>query len=212
MEVFSTEKILPAVTIEDCSKALDVATAIYAGGVSVMEITFRTSTAAESIASIRNNLPEMHIGAGTILNKEQLHRAQQAGAMFGLSPGFNRSVVEEAIRLNFPFIPGVMTPSDIELALELGFNILKLFPVAQLGGVDFLKALMGPYGHTKVRFIPMGGINLQNMSSYLYLKNVQSVGGSWLATEKLIEECDYEAIRLNTIEAKSIIKQVCNQL
>lgn len=212
MEIFSTEKILPAITIEDCSKAVDIAKAIYAGGVSMMEVTFRTNTAAESITAIRNNVPEMHIGAGTILNKEQLHRAQQAGALFGLSPGFNRSVVEEAMKLNFPFIPGVMTPSDIELALEFGYNILKLFPVAQLGGVDFLKALMGPYGHTKVMFIPMGGINLQNLSSYLYLKNVQSVGGSWLATEKLIEESDYEAIRLNTFEAMSIIKQVCNQL
>jgi len=205
--IFEAEKILPAVTLEDPSKALDTAKAIYAGGVHVMEITFRTNAAAESIALIRKSLPEMYIGAGTILNKEQLHQAQQAGAQFGLSPGFNPSVAAEAVRMNFPFIPGVMTPSDIELAVEAGCRILKLFPAAPIGGIDFLKALAGPYGHTGVTFIPMGGVSLQNLTSYLSLENVTAVGGSWLAAQQLIEERNYEAIRLNVTNAATLIKQ-----
>lgn len=204
-DIFETEKILPAVTLMDPLRALNTAKAIYAGGIGVMEITFRTSATIEAITAVRNDLPEMNIGAGTILNKEQLHQAQGAGAKFGLSPGFNPAIVKEAQAIDFPFIPGVATPSEIEAALELGCKILKLFPVAPFGGIDFLKTLLGPYRHTGVMFIPMGGVNMQNIISYLSLQNVISVGGSWLTSPALIEQGDYKQIELNARETSSFI-------
>lgn len=195
------KKILPAVTIEDSSKAVKVAKAILEGGLNVMEVPFRTAEAVHAIKAIRAELPTMNIGAGTILSIDQLHEAQQSGAQFGLAPGFNPSIVREAVRLNFPFIPGVMTPSDIELALELGCRILKLFPAAQVGGLEMLKALEGPYGHTGVKFIPMGGVNIQNIKAFIQQKTVIAVGGSWLATKNLISENNYPQIKSNVIEA-----------
>ena len=204
-QIFETEKILPAVTLADPAQALDTAKAIHAGGIGVMEITFRTSATIESITAIRKGLSQMQIGAGTILYKEQLHQAKQTGAQFGLSPGFNPTVAAEALKIDFPFIPGVMTPSEIEAALEMGYKVLKLFPAAQMGGTDYLKTLAGPYGHTGITFIPMGGVSLDNMTSYLSLKNVITVGGSWLATPQLIAEGNFETIRQNVAHATAVI-------
>ncbi|MEJ7779659.1 MAG: hypothetical protein WKF68_08710 [Daejeonella sp.] len=118
-----------------------------------------------------------------------------------MNPLRNRGLCKEAARLNFPFIPGVMTPSEIEVALELGCKILKLFPAAQAGGLEMLKALEGPYGHTGVKFIPMGGVNLQNMQQFIRHKSVIAVGGSWLAEKNLIAAGNYQKIKLNVMEA-----------
>ena len=153
MDHLFLKKILPAVTFQDSEKAIEVARAILEGGLNVMEVAFRTAEAISSLKKIRAELPEMNIGVGTILSMQQLYEAAESGAQFGLAPGFNPSIVKEALKLNFPFIPGVMTPSDIELALELGCKILKLFPAAQVGGLDMLKSLEGPYQHTGVKFI-----------------------------------------------------------
>jgi 2-dehydro-3-deoxyphosphogluconate aldolase/(4S)-4-hydroxy-2-oxoglutarate aldolase len=204
MEGFFTKRILPAVTFEDSNKALKVAKAILDGGLDVMEVPFRTGEACGAIRKIRAELADMHVGAGTILNVHQLHEAQQSGAQFGLAPGFNPSVVKEAIKIDFPFIPGVMTPSEVELALELGCKILKLFPAAQVGGLEMLKALEGPYAHTGVKFIPMGGVNIQNLKQFIAQKSVIAVGGSWLATQLLIANDDYKKITSNVAEALAL--------
>ncbi|BDD01204.1 bifunctional 4-hydroxy-2-oxoglutarate aldolase/2-dehydro-3-deoxy-phosphogluconate aldolase [Persicobacter psychrovividus] len=201
MEIFDKIKVLPAVTIPKKEQAVATAKAILAGGLALMEIPFRTEEAAECIALIRKEVPQMHIGAGTILTKEQLHQAKAAGASFALAPGFNPEVVKEAKAIGLPFIPGVMSPSEVELALELGCKVQKLFPATQAGGIGMLKALAGPYGHTGVQFIPMGGVSLKNMNDYLGAPNVVAVGGSWLATKPLIATGDFDQITFNVREA-----------
>lgn len=187
-------RLLPAVTLTEADTALNVAEAFLEAGLTVMEVTFRTQAAAASISSIAAAFPEMHIGAGTILSTEDLKAAADAGAAFGLAPGFNREVAGKALQLEFPFIPGVMTPSEIEQAFAGGFDILKLFPVQSMGGVDYIKKIEGPYRHTGMKFIPMGGINRQNMGSFLNCETVLAVGGSWLNPTSLIQQKKYREI------------------
>ncbi len=206
MEKFSIihalrQRILPAITFEKEVHVLPVAEALMNAGLPVMEIPFRTTIAEKAVTAIRKHFPAMNIGAGTILSAEQLKRAIGAGAQFGLSPGLNRIVCTAAMENNFSFIPGVMTPSEMEAAVEMGFTVLKLFPAEQIGGISFLKAMQGPYAQLDVQFIPMGGVKLSNMQSYLQQKNVIAVGGSWLAPVELMEQNNYEAIRQNVIGA-----------
>lgn len=189
-----SKKLLPAVTIPDEQAALSVAEAFLKGGLNVMEITLRTEAAAASIGAIAKTFPEMNIGAGTILTAEDLAAARDAGAQFGLSPGFRDEVIGEADKQNFPFIPGVMTPSEIEKALAAGFEVLKLFPAGNLGGPGYLKSMHGPYQHKNVQFIPMGGVDRSNMESYLRCENVIAAGGSWLCPKHLVLEKKYRYI------------------
>lgn len=179
-----SHRVLPAVTFAHIEEALPVAEALLKGGLSIIEVALRTEIAFETISAIAKNFPEMTIGAGTILTPHQLQQAKDAGAAFGLSPSLNFAVLDEAVRSQFPFIPGVMTPSEIETAFGKGFSVLKLFPASAIGGVAFLKAIQGPYAHLNIQFIPMGGINTENMNDYLALPNVIAVGGSWLTKKK----------------------------
>ena len=195
------QKILPAVTFYAEEDVLPVAEAFLEGGLRVMEIPFRTAIAEKAIAAIRKKFPEMNVGAGTLLNASQLQKAYNTGALFGLSPALNQTVINEAKRVNLPFIPGVMTPSEIELANELGFSIHKLFPAEQIGSISFLKAMLGPYEQLNLQFIPMGGVRIDNMAEYLKLKNVIAVGGSWMATKELMAAKNYKAIRNNVADA-----------
>ncbi|CAN5297072.1 bifunctional 4-hydroxy-2-oxoglutarate aldolase/2-dehydro-3-deoxy-phosphogluconate aldolase [soil metagenome] len=187
-------KLLPAVTLTEADTALRVAEAFLEAGLTVMEITFRTQSAASSISAIATTFPEMHVGAGTILTTENLKVAADSGAEFGLAPGYNKEVAGKALEQNFPFIPGVITPSEIECAFAAGFDVLKLFPIQSTGGVDYIKKIEGPYFHTGIKFIPMGGINQQNMGSYLDCKSVLAVGGSWLNPGSLIQLKKYQEI------------------
>ena len=195
------QKILPAVTFNSIDEALPVAEALLKGGLQVMELPFRTAVAAEAIGRIRKNFPEIYVGAGTLLSIMQLKQAMDAGALFGLAPGFNPAICKEAINNEFPFIPGVMTPSEMESAAALDFQILKLFPAAQLDGIRFLKALLDPYEQLQMQFIPMGGVSLQNMQEYLQLRNVIAVGGSWLASRELISGKQFHIITERVKEA-----------
>ena len=205
------QKILPAISIEDAEHVLPVAEALLRAGLNVMEIQFRTQQAVAAIEIIRKKFPDMNIGAGTLLSVEQLYNAINSGAQFGLSSSLNTKVCNEARQKNFPFIPGVMTPSEIELAFELGYNIQKLFPASQIGGASFLKAIFGPYEQLNIKFIPMGGVNQRNMTDYLKLKNVIALGGSWLATKELISNKNFTAIYNNVIEALKIAKECNNE-
>lgn len=200
------QKILPAITFDAVENVLPVAEALLKGGLQVMEIPFRTMVAERAVSLIRKEFPEMNVGAGTLLNIVQLHKAVDAGAQFGLSPGFNQTVCDEVKFIGFPFIPGVMTPSEIELASEQGYDIQKLFPAEQLGGVSFLKALQGPYDQLKIKFIPMGGVNMENITAYVKLKNVIAVGGSWLATKELMAAKNYKTINSNVVAALAAVK------
>ena len=200
------QKILPAITFDAIENALPVAEALLKAGLYVMEIPFRTTVAEKSVSLIRKKFPEMNVGAGTILNTVQLHKAVDAGARFGLSPGFNQTVCDEVKFISIPFIPGVMTPSEIELASEQGYTIQKLFPAEQLGGISFLKAMQGPYDQLKIKFIPMGGVNMENITAYAKLKNVIAVGGSWMVTKELMAAKNYKAITNNVAAALAAVK------
>ncbi len=201
LSTLSLQKILPAVTFLSPQHVLPVTEAMMRGGLRIMEVTLRTDVAMASIRTIKSKIAEMMIGAGTILTVDQLHEAIDAGAEFGLSPSLNLNVVKEANRLNFPFIPGVMTPSEIYTAYENGCTLLKIFPVSSIGGISFLKSVQSPYAHLQLRYVPMGGINPGNMKDYLELKNVIAVGGSWLAPEELMKKGDYAGIEKITRES-----------
>ena len=200
------QRILPALTFPSAKEAEPVAEALMKGGLKTLEVAFRTPEAAECVYQIRKKFPGLSVGAGTLLSTLQITEAMEAGAQFGLSPGFNRETSEFAAARDFPFMPGVMTPSEIELAIQLGFTTLKLFPAEQVGGTSFLKAMMGPYLPTHVKFIPMGGVTPDNMNDYLKLKNVLAVGGSWFAPPKLINEMDYKSITENVVNALAKIQ------
>lgn len=183
-----TKRIVPVVVLDDAEFAEPLAEALLAGGLDIMEITFRTEAAEESIRRIATQFPEILLGAGTLLEKEQVQRAKDAGAVFGLAPGLNPNIISAANKIGLQFSPGVMTPSDVEMALALGCKLLKFFPAEVAGGVDMLKALSGPYGHTGVKFIPTGGVTSENIRSYLKLPIVAAIGGSWMVDKMLINE------------------------
>ena len=197
---------MPVAVIEKTEHALPLANALVAGGLDIIEVTLRTPSALDCIREIRRNVPQMFVGAGTILEVEQVRAALDAGAAFGVSPGLNETVVQSAQRAGLPFIPGVMTPSDVERALTLGCRLLKFFPADVAGGVHMLKAWQGPYGHTGVKFIPLGGINSGNAAQYLALPNVAAVGGSWIADRKLLAAGDWTTTTALAAEAVAISK------
>ena len=186
--------IIPVIVIDDADDAEPLAEALLAGGIDVIEITFRTAAAAEAIGRIATRFPEMLLGAGTVLTTDQADRALDAGARFGLAPGLNADVVSHFRGRGGLFIPGVMTPSEIEQGLALGCSLLKFFPAGASGGTAMLKALAGPYASQGVKFCPTGGVNLENMADYLTLSVVASIGGSWIATGRQIADKDWATI------------------
>jgi 2-dehydro-3-deoxyphosphogluconate aldolase/(4S)-4-hydroxy-2-oxoglutarate aldolase len=200
MKAIYDQRVVSVVVIDKVENAVPMAEALLAGGLSVMEITFRTAAAEDSIRRIVQALPQMICGAGTLLTPDQIARAQDAGAQFGVSPGFNPRVVAKAKELKFPFYPGVLTPSDIEAALEMGCNLMKFFPAEPSGGVKMLKAIAAPYAHTGIKFIPLGGINTTNAPDYFQMSSVAAIGGTWIADAKLISEKKWADITRNAHE------------
>jgi 2-dehydro-3-deoxyphosphogluconate aldolase / (4S)-4-hydroxy-2-oxoglutarate aldolase len=178
-------RILSAAVIDDPAHAVPLARALLAGGLDVMEVTFRNAHAAECIRRIRAEVPAMLVGAGTLLTPAQVDEAQAAGAAFGVTPGFNPTVVRHAVATAFTLAPGVLTPGEMEQALELGCPTVKFFPASAAGGPDFIKAVAAPYAHTALRLVPLGGIGEHNLAAYLGLPLVVAVGGSWLTDRKL---------------------------
>jgi 2-dehydro-3-deoxyphosphogluconate aldolase/(4S)-4-hydroxy-2-oxoglutarate aldolase len=197
-------RVVPVIAIEDVDSALPLADALIEGGLPVAEITFRTAAAAAVISKLKKERPGLLVGAGTVLTKENLNRAKDCGAEFAVAPGFNPNVVEEALKIALPFSPGIMTPSDIEEALNFNLKLLKFFPAEAAGGLTFLKSLSAPYGHTGVKFIPTGGINLQNLKNYLSFDAVLAVGGTWIAKKDDISAGNWKKIKDNCVQLFSI--------
>jgi 2-dehydro-3-deoxyphosphogluconate aldolase/(4S)-4-hydroxy-2-oxoglutarate aldolase len=206
-ELFHHTKIIPVVVIDDADNALPLAEAILKGGIDVIEITFRTEASSESIRRIRMHLPEMLVGAGTLVTKRHIEQAIDADVQFGLAPGLNPATIEAFRQANTLFIPGVMTASEIEQAYALGCDLVKFFPAEQAGGVSMLKALSAPYAHLDMHFCPTGGINLNGMNNYLALPSVAAVGGSWLASQQDIAAGNWSAITHNIRQALARIQQ-----
>lgn len=200
--------VVPVIAIDSPADAVPLADALLAGGLPVAEITFRTAAAAEVLRTLKRDRPMLRLGAGTVLTVEQTRLAKECGATFALAPGFNRAVVEEAQRLDLPFAPGVMTPSEIEGALELGLSVLKFFPAGDAGGPRMLNSLSGPYAHTGVRFIPTGGVSLDNLKDYLRVKTVLAVGGTWIARREDIAAGNWDIIRDNCRKAVERVKEL----
>jgi 2-dehydro-3-deoxyphosphogluconate aldolase/(4S)-4-hydroxy-2-oxoglutarate aldolase len=207
-DFFLKEGLVCIVVIDKDDAAVPLAEALLAGGLNCMEITFRTAAAAESIRAIRQNVPEISIGAGTLLTPDQVKQAVDAGAQFGVSPGFNEPVLKAASDCDLPIFPGVLTPTEIHHALDLGWKRLKFFPAEPAGGVPMLKALIGPFALTGVKFFPTGGINATSLPDYLAIPQVAAVGGSWMGDRKLIEEKAWPKITALTAEAIKLIAKL----
>ncbi len=195
------KRIVPVVVLDHAESAEPLAEALLAGGLDIMEITFRTAAAEESIRRIATRFPEILLGAGTLLEADQVQRAKDAGATFGLAPGLNPHIIAKARETGLQFSPGVMTPSDVEHALSLGCKLLKFFPAEAAGGTNMLKSLAGPYSHTGVKFIPTGGITSANLASYLKLPVVAAIGGSWMVDKQLVNDGKWAEITRLTREA-----------
>jgi len=201
--------LVPVIKIEHAEHAIQLGEALLAGGLPCAEVTFRTTAAAEAIRRIASTFPEIITGAGTVLSVDQAQKAVLAGAQFIVSPGFNPKVVDWCLEHEVPVTPGVATPTEIDMALDKGLDILKFFPAEALGGIAMLKAIAAPYG--EVRFIPTGGINSQNLAEYLKLPMVHACGGSWLSTAKLISAGAFDEITRLTQEAVAIVRQYRGQ-
>jgi len=195
--------IVPVVKIDNANDAVPLSKALLEGGLPIAEITFRTAAAEEAIRNIATEVPEMLVGAGTVLTVEQAQRAVDAGAKFMVSPGFNPAVVEFCVKNNIPITPGCSNPSDIEMALSFGLEVVKFFPAEAFGGLATLKAISAPYG--MVKFVPTGGIDAKNLSDYIGFNKVLACGGSWMVKDELIKNGNFAEITRLTKEAINIM-------
>jgi len=201
LEQLESVRVVPVLTATDADAAERACQALLAGGLSVVEITFRTEAAAEAIRRAAA-IDGLLVGAGTILTLAQLAQAVDAGARFGVAPGTSAEVVEAAARAGLPFVPGVATPSEIERALTLGCTVLKLFPASLLGGPAFVKAVSPVY--PSVRFVPTGGVNTDNLRSYLELPSVLACGGTWICEQTLLREGRFDEVERRAREAAEL--------
>lgn len=203
-------KLIPVIAIDHAEDIIPLGQALADNGLPAAEITFRSSAAAEAIRLLRQHQPDMLIGAGTVLNRQQVLAAKEAGADFVVSPGFNPTTVMACQELNMPIIPGVNNPSTIEAALEMGLTTLKFFPAEASGGTAMIKALLAPY--TKITLMPTGGIAIKNIHDYLSIPRVIACGGTWMVDKKLIENQEWEQVGRLTREAVQLISRIdiCN--
>lgn len=201
LEELKQNRIIPVVAINDAQDANDLADALVEGGLPVAEITFRTEAALESI-QVMSKKGNILVGAGTVLTVDHVKQAYDAGAQFMVSPGFNPKVVQYCMDNDIPITPGVSNPTDIEMGLDFGLEVLKFFPAEAFGGLKTLKAISAPYG--MVSFIPTGGINASNLLSYLQFPKVLACGGSWMVKSELIAEKQFTKITQLTREAVAL--------
>lgn len=194
-EGLAKAKVVPVLAVDDVPSGVKLCSILRESGLNCAEITFRTSAAVGIIAEVSKLYPDMFVGAGTVLNVNDLKRAQDAGAKFAVAPGCNPKVVSASVSAGFPFLPGIANPSDIECAMDLGCRLLKFFPAEQLGGIKLLKALIAPYKHMGVKFMPTGGVTVDNMGSYLEVKEILAVGGTWLAKPEDLKAGNWDAIK-----------------
>ena len=197
--------IIPVVALPKLEHALPMAESLIEGGLPCAEITFRTAAAAEAIEQISKRFPELLLGAGTVLTTEQAQRAMDCGAQFIVSPGTNPTTVDFCLSKNLTIFPGVCTPSEVEMNLAKGVNVLKFFPAEPAGGIPFLKAICAPY--KQVQFIPTGGIDTKNIGQYLALPQVVACGGSWMVKPELFEAGDFVTVKRLAKEAVAMVQQ-----
>ena len=205
-KIIENSGIIPVVVLDDAAKAVPLAKALLAGGINICEITFRTAAAEESIRQIALNVPEMIVGAGTVLTKEQLKAATDAGAKFIVSPGSDLEVIRYAKELGVYMLPGAVTPTEVMQLIKEDIKVIKFFPAENYGGLKTIKALSAPFPNLK--FVPTGGVSLSNLTTYLEFDKIAAVGGSWLCTKDLITNDKWDEITKLSKEAMDIFKSV----
>jgi 2-dehydro-3-deoxyphosphogluconate aldolase / (4S)-4-hydroxy-2-oxoglutarate aldolase len=195
LNTIAQHRLVPVIELDSAADACSLAEALLQGGLPLMELTFRTGAAAESIAAVRKRFPEMLVGAGTIVLPDQLRQALDAGAQFLVSPGFDPPLARAVLKTGILYLPGVATASELQSALALGINTCKFFPAEQIGGARFLRVLADTFRAFSPRFVPTGGINLNNVETWLAEPSVIAAGGSWLAAKAWIRDRDWFAIK-----------------
>ena len=206
VETLGGAGVVPVIVIEREGQAVPLAKALVKGGLPVLEVTFRTKAAAGAIAAIRREVPEAVVGAGTVLTAGMLKAAKEAGAVFGVAPGFDPAIVAEAKAQGFPFCPGIATASELSQALTAGCTMVKFFPAEAAGGVKMIKNLLGAFRFTGVRFMPTGGVNLSNVADYLSVPEVACCGGTWIVPKDALAAGDWAKIEKLAAEASAVAR------
>ncbi|MDE1351331.1 bifunctional 4-hydroxy-2-oxoglutarate aldolase/2-dehydro-3-deoxy-phosphogluconate aldolase [Vibrio aestuarianus] len=204
-EQLKTLKVIPVIAIDKAEDVIPLGKVLAENGLPAAEITFRSEAAVEAIRLLRETQPDMLIGAGTVLNREQAIAAKEAGATFIVSPGFNPNTVKACQEIGIDIVPGVNNPSTVEAALEMGLTTLKFFPAEASGGINMVKSLLAPY--TDIELMPTGGINPANIKDYLAIPRVLACGGTWMVDKKLIEEGNWEELARLTREAVALVNE-----
>ncbi|WP_274882100.1 bifunctional 4-hydroxy-2-oxoglutarate aldolase/2-dehydro-3-deoxy-phosphogluconate aldolase [Vibrio harveyi] len=198
-------KVIPVIAIDKAEDIIPLGKVLAENGLPAAEITFRSAAAAEAIRLLRETQPDMLIGAGTVLNREQAIAAKEAGATFIVSPGFNPNTVKACQEIGIDIVPGVNNPSTVEATLEMGLTTLKFFPAEASGGINMVKSLLAPY--TDIELMPTGGINPANIKDYLAIPRVLACGGTWMVDKKLIEAGNWEELARLTREAVALVNE-----
>ncbi len=198
-------KVIPVIAIDKAEDIIPLGKVLAENGLPAAEITFRSAAAAEAIRLLRETQPDMLIGAGTVLNREQAIAAKEAGATFIVSPGFNPNTVKACQEIGIDIVPGANNPSTVEAALEMGLTTLKFFPAEASGGINMVKSLLAPY--TDIELMPTGGINPANIKDYLAIPRVLACGGTWMVDKKLIEAGNWEELARLTREAVALVNE-----
>ena len=208
IETLKKAGIVPVIVIEDEAQAVPLAQALVKGGLPVLEVTFRTSAAAGAIRAIRAAVPEAIVGAGTLLTPQMVKDAKDAGAVFGVAPGFDPVVVNAAKALDLPMVPGIATASELSQALTAGAKMVKFFPAEAAGGVKMIKNFLGAFRFTGVKFMPTGGVNLTNVGDYLAVPEIVCCGGTWLVPKDALAVGDWTRIETLAKDAAALVKKL----
>ena len=202
--------IIAVLIIDEVKNTIPLAKALIEGGVAVIELTLRTPGALDAAKIIKKEFPEVTLGFGTVLNVDQVKAVVDVGADFAVSPGCNPKIIVEAYRQGLSFAPGVMTPSDIEVAIQEGCRILKFFPAETSGGLKHLESMSAPYNYLDLKFIPLGGCNMKNAADYLRSDLITAIGGSWVTKRNLIQSKDWKSIKSNAKEISDLVLKIKN--
>jgi len=205
-KIIESSGVIPVVVLEDAANAVPLAKALLAGGINICEITFRTAAAEEAIRQIALNVPDMIVGAGTVITKEQAKAATDAGAKFIVSPGSDLEVIRYAKELGVYMLPGAVTPTEVMQLIKEDIKVIKFFPAENYGGLKTIKALSAPFPN--IKFVPTGGVSLSNLTAYLEFNKIAAVGGSWLCTKDLITNGKWDEITKLSKEAMDIFRTV----
>ena len=205
-EKFYETGVVPGVVLEDAEDAVPLAQALVEGGLLSAEVTFRTAAAEESIRRMTEAFPQMLVGAGTVLTKEQVDAAAVAGAKFIVSPGFDPEIVDYCLEKKIPVLPGCISPSEVAQAVKRGLTIVKFFPAEQAGGIAMIKAMAAPY--VGLKFMPTGGINAENLTEYLSCDKILCCGGSWMVKGDLVKAGNFGKIRGLSAETRKLVDTI----